>query len=277
MAFEYHNILAAEIPSDVAEKFNIIICRGLLGYLRRTVRAQVLGKLARALSPDGLLIVGATEAATLQHPLLDVVGEEFESLLRPRPAISRVRSDKCSQSLTDSSMATLRRRLRRVFLPDACKLATNVRKAPPARDEAHVASGHLVRARQLADDFQFPQALLACRRARLEDPSNVQAHYLTGVLARRLDRPDEAIEALERACYLDQSLVMAHFLLGHIYQETGKPSLAKHHYQAALAALPDEPAGDSVRFAEDMPAPMLRELCQAGLEGLTAPVAGAMS
>lgn len=275
--FRRHNVLAAEIPNDVAEKFNVVLCRGLLGYLRSSVRAEVLGKLAKSLSPDGLLIVAPGEAAGLQHPLLDVIGEEFESVLRPRPPVSRIRSDECLQILSDPSTAALRKRLRRVFLPDSFKTTVKERQAPAAIDEADTADELVRRARRLADDFQFPQALLACWRAMQEDPSNVEAHYLGGVLARRLDRLDEAIKVLERACYLDKTLVMAHFLLGHVYQEAGKSALSKHHYEGALAALREENAGDAVPFAEDMSVPMVRELCEAGLEGLAVPVVGVRS
>ena len=122
------------------------------------------------------------------------------------------------------------------------------------------------RARRLADDFQLPQALLAARRARQLDEFNVEAHYLVGVLARRMDRLDEAIEALERACYLEKTLVMGHFLLGHIYHQKGKDALARHHYGQMLEALEGRAADEPVRFAEGMSVQILRDLCTVGQE-----------
>ncbi len=120
------------------------------------------------------------------------------------------------------------------------------------------------RTRRLAEDFQVPQALLAARRARQLDEFNVEAHYLGGVLARRMNRPDEAIEALERACYLEKGLVMGHFLLGHIYQQEDKVALARHHYEQVLEALEHRAADELVRFAEGISVNMLRGLCAAG-------------
>ncbi len=133
-------------------------------------------------------------------------------------------------------------------------------------DERATADQFVRRARRLAEDFQLPQALLAARRARQLDEFNVEAHYLGGVLARRMDRLDEAIEALERACYLEKSLVMGHFLLGHIYQQKGKDALARHHYGQVLEALEGRAADEPVRFAEGMSVQMLRDLCAAGQE-----------
>ena len=267
--FRRHNILAAEIPSDFTDGFNMILCRGLLGHLRRQVRAKVLGKLARALSPDGLLIVAAGEAAGLEHPLLEALPEEFESVLHRRPAASRVSSNEALEGSSDPATRALRRKLQRIFLPDYSIPPAGGRKAPKAViDSRDVAEEFVRRGRGLADEFQFPQALLAFRRASKMDPYCLEAHYLNGTIARRMDRLDEAVEALERACYLDKTLVMAHFLLGHIYHERGRASLAKHHYGAALEILRERTTGQEIRFAEDMSVPMLRELCAAGLEAL---------
>lgn len=117
------------------------------------------------------------------------------------------------------------------------------------------------RAKQLAEDFQVPQAFLAARQARQLDEFNVEAHYLTGVLARRMHRLEEAIEALERACYLEKNLVMGHFLLGHIYQQKEKKSLATHHHQQVLEALKARAADEPVRFAQGLTVQMIRDLC----------------
>ena len=131
-------------------------------------------------------------------------------------------------------------------------------------NERTTAGEFVCRAKRLTEDFQFPQALLAFRRAMQLDEFDVEAHYLCGVTALRMDRLEEATEALERACYLQKSLVMGHFLLGHIYQEKGKQSMARHHYQEVLEALGSGTVDEPVRFAEDMSVQMLRDLCAAG-------------
>lgn len=268
--FRVHNILAPEMPADVPEKFNLIFCRPALEQLTPEAKNQVLGKLARALSPDGLLIVSQADSSASDHPLLQPTRPEFSSVLRRRLARQKQTPAETSRFQTTVSFPPLRSKLRRIYLPTAAGTAPVNRKPPAALiDDRAMAAQFLQRAQQLLDDFQFPQALLVARRAAKLDAFNLAAHFLTGEIARRMDRPKEAIEALERACYLDKNLVMAHFLLGHIYQETERASLARHHYDRALEALTDVSADEMVLFADVISAGVLCELCQAGKDALT--------
>ncbi|NIA06696.1 MAG: tetratricopeptide repeat protein [Actinobacteria bacterium] len=267
--FRLHNMLALEVPADCDSQFNLILCRSMLKQLSPQAKTQVLSKLARALSPGGLLIVSATESAGLDHPLLQPASEEFNSVLRRRTVRAKQMPAEMSELQVGPTLPALRSKLRRIYLPASVKSAPSRRKPPdPAVDDRAMAAEFLQRAQQLADDFQFPQALLVCRRARQLDEFNAEAHYLTGVMARRMDRLDEALEALQRACRLDRTLVMAHFLLGHIYQEIDKPALAKHHYNEALAALADTLPDEPVPFADGMSPQVLRDLCTAGQDAL---------
>ena len=268
--FRPHNMLAPEIPADADGQFNLILCRAMLKQLSPQAKTQVLSKLSRALSPDGLLIVPATESSGLDHPLLQPASEEFGSVLRRRAARAKQMPAEMSGPQLVPELSALRGKLRRIYLPTSARSAPSTRK-PPASvvDDRAIAAEFLQRAEQLAEDFQFPQALLACRRARQLDEFNLAAHFMTGVIARRMDRLDEAVEAFERACYLDKNLEMAHFLLGHIYQETDRPSLARHRYDQALECLADKSADETVLFADGISVPVLRELCVAGKDALS--------
>jgi tetratricopeptide (TPR) repeat protein len=179
-------------------------------------------------------------------------------------------SAEMSELQANPALPALRGKLRRIYLPASARSAPCKRK-PPALvvDDRAIAAELLQRAQQLAEDFQFPQALLASRRARQLDEFNLAAHFMTGVIARWMDRLDEAIEAFERVCYLDRNLVMAYFLLGHIYQETNKSSLAQHHYDQALHSLADKSDDEPLLFADGISVPVLRELCAAGKDALS--------
>ena len=264
-----HNMLAPEMPADTDSRFDLILCRAMLKQLSSRAKTQVLSKLARALSPDGLLIVAATESASLDHPLLQPASQECSFVLRRRTVRAKQASE-ISELQAVPALPALRGKLRRIYLPASAGSVPCKRK-PPASvvDDRAIAGAFLQRAQQLAEDFQFPQALLVSRRARQLDEFNLAAHFLTGVIARRMDRLDEAIEAFERVCYLDKNLVMAHFLLGHIYQETNKPSLARHHYEQAMDCLADESDDELLLFADGISVPVLRELCAAGKDALS--------
>ena len=267
--FRPHNMLAPEMPADTDSRFDLILCRAMLKQLSSRAKTQVLSKLARALSPDGLLIVAATESASLDHPLLQPASQECSFVLRRRTVRAKQASE-ISELQAVPALPALRGKLRRIYLPASAGSVPCKRK-PPASvvDDRAIAGAFLQRAQQLAEDFQFPQALLDSRRARQLDEFNLAAHFLTGVIARRMDRLDEAIEAFERVCYLDKNLVMAHFLLGHIYQETNKPSLARHHYEQAMDCLADESDDELLLFADGISVPVLRELCAAGKDALS--------
>ena len=266
--FRVHNILAPQLPTDADSKFNLILCRALLKQLSPQAKTLVLSKFARALSPDGLLIVAETESVGSDHPLLQPVSADFACVLCRRVARAGQALPEVSELQLSLNLPPLRSRLRRIFLPTSAGSAVRRKKPTTVVDDRAMATQFLQRAQQLAEDFQFPQALLVCRRAGRLDAFNLAAHFMTGVIARRMDRLDEAIEAFERACYLDKNLVMAHFLLGHIYQEMNKPSLARHHYDRALESLADKPDDEHLLFAEGISVPVLRELCTAGKDAL---------
>ena len=44
-------------------RFDLVLCRNLMGYLQEEARARVLANLANVLSPDGWLVLGAGETA----------------------------------------------------------------------------------------------------------------------------------------------------------------------------------------------------------------------
>ena len=269
--FGLHNILSPEVPGEWQGSFDLIFCRGLLGHLSGRARVAVVSKLSRSLSPGGLLVVGPGEAVGLDQALLEPLGDQWQSVLRRRVGRAKSVRVKGRKVQWRRGRSGLRKKLRGLFLPGFSEPTANRRKAPAkVVDDVALAAGLVERAKGLADDFQFPQALLSCRRARALDESNVEAHYLCGVVARRMDRLDEAVEALERACDLDKSLVMGHFLLGHIYQERGREALARGHYEVAAEALEGRAADEVVRFSEGMSVEVLRGLCSAGQEGVSA-------
>ena len=49
---------------SAAGRFDVIFCRNVLGALVEPMRIRLLENLARALSPDGFLFLGAAETAT---------------------------------------------------------------------------------------------------------------------------------------------------------------------------------------------------------------------
>ncbi|WP_241491986.1 CheR family methyltransferase [Sphingomonas endophytica] len=65
--YRRHNLVADPAP---AGEFDLILCRNVLFYLVPALREQVLATLARALRPDGLLLLGAGETVIGQSERL---------------------------------------------------------------------------------------------------------------------------------------------------------------------------------------------------------------
>lgn len=67
IAWYRHNLVADPMPGG---GFDLILCRNVLFYLAPDLREQVLARLARALRPEGLLLLGAGETVIGQSDLL---------------------------------------------------------------------------------------------------------------------------------------------------------------------------------------------------------------
>jgi chemotaxis protein methyltransferase CheR len=77
--FQTHNLLEAPPPG----RFDLILCRNVLLYFSGDVRRLVFGRLASAIQPDGMLMLGAGETTMGQT---DQFVSDFEcrGLYRPR-------------------------------------------------------------------------------------------------------------------------------------------------------------------------------------------------
>jgi chemotaxis protein methyltransferase CheR len=65
--FEQHNLL--DTPPDPG-RFDLILCRNVLLYFDRATRERAFGRLASALAPDGMLMLGAGETTVGQTEAL---------------------------------------------------------------------------------------------------------------------------------------------------------------------------------------------------------------
>lgn len=66
VAFKRFNLVTDRPPEQA---FDVIFCRNALIYFDRTVKEEVINKLAKALKPSGYFIVGGAESLTnLRHP-----------------------------------------------------------------------------------------------------------------------------------------------------------------------------------------------------------------
>jgi tetratricopeptide (TPR) repeat protein len=67
-----------------------------------------------------------------------------------------------------------------------------------------------------------------------EDPSLIDAHFLSGVVAMKQQRFDEALRSFQRVLQLNSNYAMAHFNLGLVYRAMGRLDQAVPAFKRAL-------------------------------------------
>jgi chemotaxis protein methyltransferase CheR len=82
VALERHNLVADPIPEGA---FDVVLCRNVLIYFETAVAAAVLDRLAAALRPGGLLVVGPVELPLATALPLDPLEQGGATLLRRAP------------------------------------------------------------------------------------------------------------------------------------------------------------------------------------------------
>ena len=96
--FEAHNLLdQAPEPG----RFDLILCRNVLLYFDRATRTRAFGRLASALAPDGLIMLGAGETTVGQTDALvpEKGGTGFHHLAAGMPVAPAVFESRASGGL----------------------------------------------------------------------------------------------------------------------------------------------------------------------------------
>jgi chemotaxis protein methyltransferase CheR len=87
VTFEHFNLADAFYPPPMDRDgvADVILCRNVLMYFDIPLLQQIVGRLVRALAPDGWFLVSATETAVIEHPELDGCWEDGVRVFRKRP------------------------------------------------------------------------------------------------------------------------------------------------------------------------------------------------
>jgi chemotaxis protein methyltransferase CheR len=198
-----HNLVRDPVPPLGETAFDLIVCRNVLIYFDSETVDRVVSALERALRPDGILILGATDA-------LCRTGTRLGQLAATReldPAHRRKREPR----------------------PREAAAAT----AEPVRSAAERVAAALL----AADAGRLGEGLAEATAATAADPLNPDAYFVRGLLELDSGRADEAIASLRRALYVDPTFGLAAFKLARAYEATGNRAAARRSYEQALRTL----------------------------------------
>ncbi len=179
VTFRRGNLMDPGFPLSVGT-CQFIFCRNLLIYLDDPTRRAVLSRLRRHLSPDGMLFLGSAELS----PALagGFVASEIPNVFACRPAApAHSGFGKSPPRNRDESTALTLSRLAAQILQSTA----------------------LERARQLAADGRFDEAMAICEASLREHGASAEAYYIMGLARFSAGASTQAAEFYRRAVYLE--------------------------------------------------------------------------
>ncbi|MEA2039412.1 MAG: CheR family methyltransferase [Thermodesulfobacteriota bacterium] len=223
--------LVGEAPYD------IIFCRNLLIYLSLSARKQAMQVVDRLLVRTGILFVGHAE-----RPSATDCG--FEWICRPgvfafrRQADSPKPWDRVKPGVplrfergwhkTESSSGTGTAGTGQAILFRNANVANSV---PPPQDRRKPSNKEVTlldEARRLADEGFLVEAIDLCDKCLKEKATQVQGHFLKGLICLAVDDETSAEECLNKTLYLDPNHQDALDYLALIAESRGDLEKAEH-------------------------------------------------
>ena len=206
VSFRQGNLMAPELFTGGAP-YDVIFCRNLLIYFQPQGRLRAIDRLLSQLRPQGLLVVGATEALQIQHPNLVPLADGFAFRYEPsQPVAVAVPAPEVAPPAAVPAPGSA---LGSVEVP-----APVPARAAPARSRRSGAVAParepspppnppaLVQAQALADQGQLAAAVQHCQTYLRQQPDNVAGLLLLGILEEAQGQLDAAAIAFEKVLYL---------------------------------------------------------------------------
>ncbi len=291
VTFAYLNLAENSYPSLTTNTnaMDLILCRNVAIYLPESVNRVIAGRFYRSLSPEGWLIMGASEtnidvfrqfksvnikgatlyqkSATtgtvirpvkLQHiesqpipnlPAIVPPSQAIELASPPTPPAINTETD-CFQNGLSMMKHKRYEEAQNYFL--ACI------KNSPANAVAYYQI-----ARLQANTGYLTNALTWLKQALQRDSLMVEAQYTMAMIYQERGEVDQAISQFKKTLYLNPNFVLAHFGLAGLYQRMGRTQLAERHRSQASRLAMQLPQDDELPASDGMTAGQLLKMMQA--------------
>jgi len=250
--FFYHNLSKDAFPALHLgiHAMDLILCRNVFIYLESAVNQKILGQFADCLSPDGLLILGASDYANWQMEKLEYIQTSetayFRKISTDLTAIEKSSSIyPVNQFATSPESPQKQQKIRQQQVgkhrtADFERIMVMMREAKwldaiRVINEAIEADDSirellLLKVNALANLGQLSEALTLCETYQSLNPTDKHGYLLKGIILIEDIKVDEAESALRKAIYLDYTFPEAHYQLGLLQLNRGR-------YEAGLKSL----------------------------------------
>jgi chemotaxis protein methyltransferase CheR len=300
--FHYLNLLDEHWPRSLLEQ-DVVFFRNVSIYFDEPHRRQIQAQICKALRPDGILFMSATETLSNDFGLMALCQQEEIFFFRnraPDPEGTRPKgtapAPAAQQGLTQNGAALPepgRRpanelpRTTRPTLDTQRLLAQALEQARQGQlNEALALTQHLlaltdveVQARLeqqrllasllfLKEDFSAAER--AIRQALVEDDLEPKALFLLAQIQRWQEQRAAAMDSLKKVLYSQPNHWQAHFLLGECHRQQGQTELAQRSYRRVLQLLqrPPEANPDPIQALTELPVGKLALLAEHRLAAL---------
>jgi chemotaxis protein methyltransferase CheR len=245
ISYQTLNLAHAPFALPFAE-CDLVLMRNVLIYFRRPLQRWVVSQVAKLLSPEGYLFLGASET-------LWQIQDELESVdLGPCFAYRHRKAVPAAQPAPPPKRAPRRpapveppaeerprwadQDPRDWSVSRAATTLAGTAPAPPVAPAGGVQERLLAAARDLADN-RIEDARRILDAILAADPSEPAAHALQGFLHDLCGRTEDAVGAYRAALYLDPALFQPRVLLADCLLRLGKRDLAEHQFREVLTLL----------------------------------------
>lgn len=206
-------------------ELDVVFCRNLLIYFDAVARSAVLTKLARMLSPAGLLFLGHAEGGLAAEFGFEPVGAPMSFAFRkarPRSASAPV-SRKPRGLRPPPPVPAIELPKPPVPKPKPPRPAP-IQAAPAAKESPET---QMARAQQLADAGAFGEARAVCQSLLQDCGSSARIFYLLALIEDAAGAGDQAEAWYRKALYLEPDHYEALIQLSLLEQKQGNTKAAR--------------------------------------------------
>jgi chemotaxis protein methyltransferase CheR len=280
--FFYLNLIKDTYPSmqnDIHD-LDIVFCRNVLMYFKPETVKTIGMKLYDALSDEGWLVVGSSEASHILFPQYETVNfpgailyqKRKDGFLPPETVYQHLIHDvplkfiEKNISIKEESIEDIPRENETVF-EDALSsfdkgnyeeviniLENNVEN----QDENGMQ--YLLMSKAYANQGKLNDALIWCEKAIHTEKMQPTFYHFHAVLLQELGRLDGALASMRKALYLDPDSIISHYIMGSLYRQLGKAKASKKNYDNVIMLLDRYNQDEVIPEGDGLTAGRLREL-----------------
>jgi chemotaxis protein methyltransferase WspC len=223
VTFRQNNILSSDFGFCL-EQYDVIFCRNLLIYFDRSTQEQVMKKLARLLTADGLLFVGPAEAFLASCSGFVSANQAMSFAFR-RTAKTPARSNL-------SSPAHGKPADKQPCPSSRLKTATKPLSVPaPVLPKPALVS--LETAQRLANEGRLDETAAWCEANLRDQGPSSETYYLLGLVHDAIGDRDGAAAFYRKAIYLEPEHMEGLMHLALITETQGNTAAAERLYERA--------------------------------------------